>query len=226
MSDSLLPIEVCSEQLLLSPERALIWSSRKALIVADAHFGKDDVFRRAGIALPRGPAVDDLQRLSRLLERNQLERLIVLGDFLHAATRSGDAFLHAFAVWRKSHSQLAIDVVAGNHDRREQRDKWQDALAWHAHPLVEGPFVLAHEPQAHPQGYVLAGHIHPTTRLPGTRGSLRVPVFWRRADAMVLPSFGFFTGGANVEAAAGDQVYAVGPERVIPLVTRSIRSGP
>src|SRR5262249_938152 len=118
-----LPMEICGEQLLLSPERAVIWPNRSALIVADPHFGKDDVFRPAGIALPRGPAVDDLQRLTRLLEAYQLQRLIVLGDFLHAATRSGDAFLHAFSIWRRAHAALAIDVIAGNHDRREAREK-------------------------------------------------------------------------------------------------------
>jgi DNA ligase-associated metallophosphoesterase len=212
-----LAVEVCSEQLLLSPERAVIWPVRSALIVADAHFGKDDVFRRAGIALPRGPAVDDLQRLSRLLEEYELERLIVLGDFLHAATRSGDAFLHAFALWRRAHSQLAIDVVAGTPDRRESRDKWSQAVRWHTQPLIEGPFVLAHEPRPHPDGYVLAGHIHPTVRLPDGRRSLRVPVFWQRADALELPSFGFFTGGADVARAPGERIYAAGPEGVIEL---------
>lgn len=223
---AVLSIDICSEQLLLSPERGVIWPARSALIVADAHFGKDDVFRRAGIALPRGPAVDDLQRLSRLLQEHRLERLIVLGDFLHAATRSGDAFLHAFAVWRQAHAALAIDVVAGNHDRREAQDKWNRVVRWHARPLVEGPFVLAHEPQAHLEGYTLAGHIHPTVRLPDARRGLRVPVFWQRADALVLPSFGFFTGGADIDPAPGDRVYAAGPERVIALAVRSNQGGP
>lgn len=217
MSQAHLPIEICSEHLLLSPERAVIWPARGALIIADAHFGKDDVFRRAGIALPRGPAVDDLQRLTRLLREYKLERLIVLGDFLHAATRTGDAFLHAFGLWRDAHSQLTVDIVAGNHDRREARDKWRSAVTWHASPLIDGPFVLAHEPHAHPAGYVLAGHIHPTIRLPDARRAMRVPVFWQRADALVLPSFGFFTGGANVAIAEGEKVYAVGPEKVVPL---------
>ena len=212
-----LAVEICGEQLLLSPERSIVWPRRGALIVADAHFGKDDVFRRAGIALPRGPTVDDLQRLTRLLEAYQLQRLIVLGDFLHAATRDGDAFLHAFAIWRRSHAQLTIDVVAGNHDRREARDKWVDAVRWHSRLLTDGPFVLTHEPREHADGYVLAGHIHPTVRLPDGRRSMRVPVFWQLPHALVLPAFGSFTGGANITRVPGDRIYAIGPQGVIEL---------
>jgi uncharacterized protein len=216
-------IELCAERVLLSPERALIWHNRSCLVIADPHFGKDDVFRRAGIALPRGPAIADLQRIAHILNTHQLERLIVLGDFLHAATRAGDAFLSAFRIWRQSYAQLSIDVVAGNHDRREPREKWTPLLNWHAVPIIDPPFVFAHEPAAHSNGYVLAGHLHPTVNLPDVNRALRVPVFWQRTDSMVLPSFGSFTGGANIAPAPGDRLYAVAPERVVPLRMRASR---
>lgn len=58
------------------------------------------------------------------------ERLIVLGDFLHGATADGDSFLQAFSLWRRAHAQLEIEVIAGNHDRREARDKWAGLLKW------------------------------------------------------------------------------------------------
>jgi uncharacterized protein len=210
-------IELLGERLLLHPERALIWPSRKTLIVADPHFGKDDVFRRAGIALPRGPAIADLQRLTALLEGYGCERLAVLGDFVHAATQDGDSFLHAFALWRRAHSVLSVDVIAGNHDRREKKEKWNTAVRWHSTPLIEKPFVFAHEPEAHDQGYVLAGHIHPVRRMHERNRTLRVPVFWQRADCLVLPSFGSFTGGAVIQPAMGEKLYAAAPERVIAL---------
>src|SRR4051794_30222895 len=108
-----LEIEVRGERLLLHPDRAVIWPQRRSLIVADTHFGKDDTFRRAGIAVPRGPAIADLQRLTALLESTHCGRLVVLGDFVHAQTLEGDSFLHAFGLWRKAHSKLEVDVVAG-----------------------------------------------------------------------------------------------------------------
>src|SRR5687768_5519269 len=144
-----LEVELRGERVLLDPDRALFWPARSMLIVADPHFGKDDIFRRGGIALPRGPSVSDLQRLTRLLERYACTRLCVLGDFVHGATESGDSFLHAFRVWRASHHAITVDIVAGNHDRREAAAKWKDFANWHTRPLIDSPFVLAHEPREH-----------------------------------------------------------------------------
>jgi uncharacterized protein len=218
-----LSIEIREELVQLLPDRAVVLPRRRTLIVADPHFGKDDLFRRAGIAVPRGPAVTDLQRLTAMLEAHGCERLVVLGDFLHAATRTGDSFLHAFALWRRAHSDVTVEVIAGNHDRLERREKWSGLAVWHASPLVEPPFVFAHEPAAHLDGYVLAGHIHPVLRITARSHRLRVPVFWQRPEVLVLPSFGSFTGGANISPLPADRLYAAGPERVIPLSARSYR---
>lgn len=213
-----LEIELRGELVLLEADRALVWPARRTLVIADPHFGKDDIFRRGGIALPRGPTIADLQRVSKLLERHACTRLCILGDFVHGATKAGDSFLHAFRVWREAHPALTLDVVAGNHDRHEAVSKWQGLASWHAAPLIEPPFVFAHHPGAHAEGYVLAGHIHPVVRLPRTVGGGRVPVFWQRVGGMVLPSFGSFTGGAGIEPGEGDRVYVAGPERVLRLV--------
>lgn len=212
-----LEIEIDGEQMLLHPDRALLWQARKTVLIADPHFGKDDVFRRAGIALPRGPAITDLQRLTALIDANRYERLVVLGDFLHAPTHASDSFLHAFGVWRSAHAQLSIDLVAGNHDRRENVERWRTAARWHSSAIVEPPFVFAHEPGSDPRGYVLGGHIHPVMHLSCVRRRLRVPVFWKRPEYLVMPSFGSFTGGAIIAPEKGDAVFAVGPERVIPI---------
>ena len=212
-----LEIEVQGEQLRLHPARAVLWPARSTLIIADPHFGKDDIFRRAGIALPRGPAITDLQRLTDLVTEHACTRLVVLGDFLHGVTQAGDSFLHAFRVWRQAHGSLTVDIVVGNHDSREPAQVWQQLVGWHTRPLAEPPFVLAHEPVPHPEGYVLAGHIHPVMRLRRRSGAGRVPVFWQRRDYLVLPSFGSMTGGAEVAFELGDKLYAAGPERVIPL---------
>jgi DNA ligase-associated metallophosphoesterase len=212
-----LDIEVRGERLQLHPERALLWPARSTLVIADPHFGKDDIFRRAGIALPRGPAITDLQRLTELITANACTRLVVLGDFLHGATQAGDSFLHAFRIWRQAHGSLTVDIVVGNHDRHEPAHAWQQIVGWHTRALLEPPFVLAHEPAAHHEGYVLAGHIHPVLRLRRHSGAGRVPVFWQRREYLVLPSFGSLTGGAEVAVKLGDLLFAAGPERVIPL---------
>ncbi len=235
-ADGSLALTVHGETLQLLPDRALCWPARRTLVVADIHFGKDDVFRRAGMALPQGAAAEDLARLSRLLASTSSERLLVLGDFVHGALAAGDDFPIRFAEWRARHRELAIEVVAGNHDAKAARGlrDWASTLRWHAEESQETPFVFRHSDgpgvfgsdlargaAALPAGagvFALAGHLHPVARLPvpGGRG-LRVPVFWRRAEALILPAFGRLTGGYEVHAARGEQLWLAGTERVLAL---------
>ena len=73
------------EQVELLAERALHWPAARTLFVADVHLGKAAAFRAGGVAIPRGATASDLERLSALLARTGAARLVVLGDFLHAA---------------------------------------------------------------------------------------------------------------------------------------------
>lgn len=214
-------IEAAGERLELLHDRALHWPRRRSLIVADTHFAKDDVFRRSGFAWPRGATPDDLARLTRLLQRTGAERLLVLGDFLHARLDAADSFVTAFALWRRQHAQLAVDVVGGNHDAREPRARWSGQLSWRLDPYLDGPFAFVHAPREVAGAYALGGHLHPVVLLPEPgRRSIRVAVFWVRPTYLVLPSFGSLTGGHPVRPAPEDGLFAVGPERIVALGSR------
>ena len=53
------------ERLQLLPERALLLPDHAALVIADWHLGKSEIFRRAGIAVPDGGTEADLSRLDQ-----------------------------------------------------------------------------------------------------------------------------------------------------------------
>lgn len=213
----MLQVELAGEQVVLHADRALLWPSRRVAVVADVHFGKDDAFRRAGIALPAGAARTDVARLAALLVAHEVERLVVLGDFFHAAPHPDDAFFAEFAAFRAAHPALAIDVVVGNHDRHGG-SALEELVTWHEHGLALGPFELRHEPDPVPGRYVLAGHLHPVTVITGFGGDrARLPVFWLRPQVGVLPAFGSLTGGARVLARPGDRLYAAAGRRVVEI---------
>lgn len=222
------------EILRLLPARALHWPARSTLVLADTHFGKAGVFRRQGIAVPAGGTAADLHELDRLLAATAASRLLILGDFLHAAPRAGDPWLRTFDDWRAAHRELRITIIAGNHDRGHQRLPAEWDLDWHRHPLREGPFAFRHEPEAVTDAYVLAGHLHPVLRLRDRGDRLRLPVFHFAERVGVLPSFGSFTGGHPVVPLAGDRVFAVGPDAVLdcspsgrrPMAAAARRRGP
>jgi uncharacterized protein len=210
-----LEIECAGEQLLLHADRAVIWPAARTLFIADLHLGKSEVLRRSGIPIPEGNTDADLARLDRILLAHQLERVVLLGDFLHAASPGASTHGEAFLRWRAARSQLEFVVIAGNHDRRAAGRELADAVDWELSERQFGPFVCRHYAGTSPHGYVLSGHIHPVFNLFGShRERARVPVCWLRCGYAVLPSFGSFTGGGDIEPAAGDRLYAFAADRV------------
>ncbi len=207
-------IEIHGEALTLDHRRALVWPRRRAVFVADTHFGKSAVFRREGIALPEGSDAADLAILSGLLAEHDAQRLYILGDFVHGTLPAGHTFYRRFNDWLDAQA-AEVHVVLGNHDVYLERTAIR-GVSWHE-SLALDPFRLVHDPDDAHDGFYLAGHIHPVMRV-STRGdSLRMPVFWQRSTGMVLPSFGDLTGGYHIDARRGERLYGVGPDTVIPL---------
>jgi DNA ligase-associated metallophosphoesterase len=211
-----LAIELAGESVLLHPDRALLWPSQRTAIVADVHFGKDDAFRRAGIALPAGAARTDVARLADLVATHGLNRIVVLGDFFHAAPQPDDAFFVEFEAFRAAHPAVTLDVMVGNHDRHGGH-RLDGVATWHPEGLALGPFELRHEPEQVADRYVLAGHVHPVLAIGDGTDHARLPVFWVRPRIAVLPAFGSLTGGARIIPRSGDRVYGAAGRRVVAI---------
>lgn len=218
MVDGTLEIQCADETLLLHPQRALVWPAQRTLFIADLHLGKAEIFRRSGIPIPEGHTHADLRRIDALIAAYALQRIVLLGDFLHAASPAQSTHADAFTGWRNARSALEFIVVAGNHDRRAAGRELADVVEWHSSEWRSGPFVCRHHPGSSPDGFVLAGHIHPAIYMYGShRERARVPVCWVRPGHAVLPSFGSFTGGGDIEPLAGDRLYVFAAERVWAL---------
>lgn len=211
-------LEIAGSELWLLAERAVYWPQRRALLVADIHFGKAAAFRRLGQPVPRGTTEGNLQRLDALLQRYPTEQLIFLGDFLHAPESHAAATLARLAHWRAEHGGLRLTLIRGNHDRRAGDPPAELGIEIVSEPLLAGPFALQHEPTPHPTHHVLAGHVHPAYRLRGRgRQSLRLPCFCIGERVSLLPAFGEFTGAADIGAEPGRRLFLVGDGAVWPL---------
>jgi len=208
-------LELASEPVELLGDRALYWPARRRLMIADLHLGKADVFRRAGIGLPAGGTVHDLQRLSELLQRTGASELWILGDILHGAAPQA-AWREQWDGWRERHRGVRLVGIAGNHDRALVSTPLGLELVDEC--VEEGPFALRHEPLRHPRLHVICGHLHPLAAVPGMRR--RWPAFWLRPGLTVLPAFSYFTAGVVAEPAAGEQLVACVDGDAIPLPLR------
>ena len=198
----------------LLPERA-VWRPReRALFVADLHLGKAAAFRAFGAPAPTGASEETLRRLGALVDDVAPERLVILGDFVHASPSMTKGLAASLTAWRERRAAVACAIVLGNHDRLA--GPW---LANCGFEIVEAPAVYAgcdcrHFPleqvEALRQGpTTLAGHLHPMTRLHGPgRDSLRLPCFVVSGRQVVLPAFGEFTGGSHIARSAHSRLLA------------------
>lgn len=209
---------IAGQEIWLLADKALYWPAGEALLIADIHFGKAAAYRALGQPVPQGTTTHNLQRLDALLAQYPCRQLIFLGDFLHARQSHAPATLAALHAWRERNDELQILLIRGNHDRSAGDPPATLNIQVVAEPHLLGPFALQHEPDPHPSHHVLAGHVHPVCVLRGRgRQRLRLPCFSLDEGVCLLPAFGAFTGGMQVDAKVGRRLYALGDGGVWPV---------
>lgn len=212
-----LTVPIGGQPLVLLPERAAFLPEASTLLVADAHFGKAQTFRRQGVPVPAGTTAGNLATLSELLSRTGARALVFLGDLLHAPQAQAPALAEAFGRWRAQHARVAMTLVRGNHDDRagDPPPRWGIGVV--DEPLSMGALSLRHHPEPEPGRYVLAGHLHPAAWVGHGPDRLRLPCFRFGAEVGVLPAFGSFTGMHPVRPRPGERLFVIADDVVRPL---------
>ena len=210
-----LGIEVAGETLVLHSERALWWPARRMLLLADVHFGKGAVLRRAGLAVPTGQTLADLARLDALITYYRPAQMVVLGDLVHGAAPPRAPWIASVVQWRTRHAAIAMRLIAGNHDRHFDASALGFEVVGEA--LTAGPFSLRHAPCHIAGTYVLAGHVHPGTTLRDGWRRHRLPAFRFTDQCALLPAFGALTGLHDTPPRSGERIVAVTPAGLLDL---------
>lgn len=202
----------------LLAERAMLWPEQQALFVADLHLGKCDHFRSWGLPIPQGITGVTLERLTKIVQQKQAQRIYILGDFWHSRDGLTDECLSEVAAWLKAMAPLTLELIPGNHDRNGLHEIAQLGIIVRESISLLPPFALMHDPVANGLGYAIGGHIHPAISLRSRgRQRLKLPCFWVTPGFTVLPAFGEFTGTAVIQPAAADRVFVVADDEVLAV---------
>lgn len=189
-------------------DKALYWPKHKALLIADAHFGKAAAYRALGQPVPQGTTSQNLQRLDTLINQYPIEQLIFLGDFLHAPKSHAVSTLTALRNWRFKNASIQCMLVRGNHDLNAGDPPADLDFTVVNEPYLMDDFALQHIPKPHATHHVFAGHVHPVFRLMGKgKQRLTLPCFHHDQLMTLLPSFGEFTGGFTVEKNNNSKIF-------------------
>jgi DNA ligase-associated metallophosphoesterase len=213
-----LAILLCGERMVLRPEGMLYWERMKTLIGADIHLGQVCPSGERAIDASEEAARIDLKRLTKATETTGAHRLVLLGDLVDARVGLNSRTAAHVSGWRAHHPGLEILHIRGNHDFAvgDPPQVWEMTSV--DEPYLEKPFVLRHYPRRSPDGYTLAGHLHPGvihTGADGQKRRLRSFVFGE--DLGLIPAFGICTESWTIKPRKGDRVYVLVDNEVVRI---------
>lgn len=179
------------QNFILTNQRAMYWSDQSALIISDLHLGKTAHFRKNGIALPASIIQQDLNRLTLLISHFKAQKLIIVGDFLHAGKNSEISLFHEF---KSQLLDLDIILIKGNHDRVSKKRiiDWGIYSVYDTYEL--GEILFSHEEVETTNKFVISGHLHPGVSLYNSNMKMKFPCYIVTGQQLILPAFSKFTG--------------------------------
>ena len=179
------------------PSGALWWEEEGLLAVGDLHLGKSErLARQGGSLLPPYETAHTLERLEQAVAETTPRRLVLLGDSFDddAATDAlpEDALdrINRLAAGRE------LIWIAGNHDPGHLDLPGANLSIYH-----RGPLLFRHIARPGAEGEVSA-HYHPKARLVLRGQGISRPCFLMDRTRVILPAFGTYTGGLDINNAA------------------------
>lgn len=197
---------------------ALWHKASRTAFMADPHLGYGWAQRRRGELGPVGDPTSPA-RLTALLEDLEPQRIVLVGDVVHApqpADAEREAIETAIA---QITSRAELVVVLGNHDRGFPDDfgtlgvlicqEWQ-----------EGEIRACHGDRGFPTAdgvHLVVGHLHPVLRVRDRAGAgQRLRVFLTNSRLTVLPAFTPFSSGFNISRGLPEELLeAFGSEPIL-----------
>ena len=215
---------------LADPSGALYHEGEGALLVADLHLEKGSSFARRGMMLPPYDTGETLLALADVVARYAPRLVIALGDSFHdpyASARLSDRDRARLAALQNGRNWLWL---TGNHDPLPHATVAGDVAA----EACIGALTLRHEPQAGLTEGEIAGHLHPVARVLASGGVARRRCFLTDGTRCIMPAFGAYAGGLNIQHAAFQPLFgertrmahALGRDRVYAIaLNRCIADG-
>jgi putative SbcD/Mre11-related phosphoesterase len=175
----------------LTPEGAAIHPGERLAVVADVHLGYEWARGQGGDCVPAHSLAETLDKLSGLLARAAVDRLVVAGDLVESPRpcRRTAADVANLTRWLADRG-VSLVALEGNHDPRRvpPLPATLEVAGW---TIAHG-----HRPIAAPR--TITGHDHPVLRA----GGYTVPCFLVGPSAIVLPAFSPNAAGCQVASEA------------------------
>jgi uncharacterized protein len=194
---------------ILTPEGAAIHAGERTAVIADVHLGYEWARGAAGDCVPAHSLEETLTRLTAILSRATIARLVVAGDLVESARpcRRTAADVRRLHDWLESRG-VTLLALEGNHDRGRIRlgrastpgvTSSSSPAPGSGHlpascTVAGWTIVHGHRPIIAER--TVSGHFHPVLRAEG----LAAPCFLAGPGRIVLPAFSANAAGCDVRS--------------------------
>jgi putative SbcD/Mre11-related phosphoesterase len=190
---------------LFTPEGAAVHPGERTAVVADVHLGYEWARGAAGDCVPSHSLEETVARLSAVLARAAITRLIVAGDLVESARpcHRTAADVRRLGDWLESR-RVTLLALEGNHDRgllRRAKASATEPASTSTPGTARLPATCALDGWTIAHGHrpivgerTVSGHLHPMIRGEG----IAAPCFLAGPSRIILPAFSANAAGFDV----------------------------
>ncbi len=199
----------------LQPCGTLYWPSENILIVSDLHLEKGSSYLKYGSYLPPYDTSETLDKLKSVCQKLNPKTILFLGDVYHDKESLNRMNQANKDLWDEIINKYKILWIEGNHDPDSAPKNIKNLKLWSEKNITFRHIAdkdLCSE---------ISGHYHPCYELIHKNQKLRRPCFLVSDNKIILPSYGAFTGGLNINDPAFEtlnlknkKIYILGEKRV------------
>ncbi len=179
------------QEFLLDSSGALFWPDQSLLIVSDLHLEKGSHFVKQGFFLPPYDSRETLERLHQRIKILLPRQILILGDCFHDPKGHARLQSKEYALFEEIKKYDPI-WIRGNHDGDFVPDGFNDYVSYERNGII-----FSHESSTHAP-FEISGHFHPKAEILHKGALITRPCFIEDGNKMILPAFGSYTGGLNI----------------------------
>ncbi len=188
----------------LTPEKAVIIGD--TAVIADVHLGLENFMIEKGVAIPRIQIVEVVKSLRKVVEKYEIDRLVVAGDLKHEFGRNLPYEWEDVELFLKSFEDIKLEIVRGNHDNYLATILAKHGLELKEEAKVHG-WTVVHGHKECEKSRIVMGHEHPVVRIRFRGATYSYPCYLRieRKDRkiVVLPAFSPLVSGSDILSTDG-----------------------
>ena len=211
-------IKFANEDFYAYPNSALYWKRLNIIIVADLHLGKSISFAKQKQFLPPYDTKETLAKLFRCINEFEPSKLIIVGDLLHDMFSVNSFQEKDHQNFNKYTKNTEFIWVKGNHDYDIEINGFTKVLNYKVEEIIFNHIPIKSK------NFQICGHYHPKAKISHRGKSIYKSCFVHNNKICILPSFGAFTGGLNINQQPlknllgnNINIYPVGNDKVYKL---------